>query len=264
MDGYISGITKTFKSGYYINNAMEYTHAVLGQAFNRWMDMQARLMPENLQHVYEWPRNYHDYAETVGNPLARLWQNTLTGHGSNKTASFRFMASKRASPVNPVLINEDEPEKSVKRGVHIFVWKATAMEYNLPITVSPQLGEWLAFEYDGKPFFTQKSVSFKAGGQKTAMQFTNHFLFWWSTMASSEFDRNVKPKLEKDLLNQRHMNGDLRRGQAKNKTVNVTAQAAQYSRSKAVAAATSEMNMRQNSRDYIEGARARRALIYGD
>jgi HK97 family phage major capsid protein len=133
--GFIDGMTGYIKTPFYINAVLRHTHARLSNFFDLWLDAQAQLDPVALQHVYEWPQEYHHYRETVGNPAYRLWQHTLSGVASSAEASFNFLPSHRPSPINPILLEPGPTGKTVKPNIHVFVWKAQVMEYGLPVDI---------------------------------------------------------------------------------------------------------------------------------
>jgi hypothetical protein len=284
--GYVSGMAATINTTGYIDAAMTYTHGVLSRLLDDWMDSVARVKYRELQHVYEWPSRYHNYAETVGRPEFRLWRHTLSGRGRNKVASFRFMASHRPSPVNPALTKPDNGRR-VKENVHIFVWKAPAMEYNYDITVEPKLANYLAYvatgeetrggrdgglafihkHKDGRSLaFSQGPVTFEAGGELTHLRFTSLFQYWWASMSEDEFDRHVRRRLESDMLNRSELASIIRTGNRKAmKRGSIVAQASKDSASwnQAAALAKADLDEKKNNY-YIEQARQRRLKIYGE
>lgn len=289
LNGYIAGISKTVKTSVYVESALEYTHAVLSRMFDEWLDTVAYANPRELQHVYEWPSQYQHYKETVGKPQFRLWRHTLTGRGRSKVASFQFLASKRPTPVDPILLEPGPSGKTVKQGVHIFVWKAPAMEYGMDITVTPKLSAYLAYVYgkkanddkQGVDFgrggfreskitpgvgaqFSIGPVEFEAGGGVTNLQFTEAYVGWWRAMASQEFDRRIAPRLEADLVNEQLLNKAIRRGNSKGKTMTLSAQASKYSADYEAAIEMARNDLRAKEGLYIEQARQRRLMKYGE
>lgn len=284
--GHVAGIAKVVKTDAYIDAALTYSHSILVQAFDAWIDGIARMNPEPLAHVYEWPTEFQDYSETVGNPAFRLWRHTLTGgRGRNKVASYEFLPSTRPSPVDPILLEPGPSGHSVKEGVHIFVWKAQAMEYAIDITVTPELADYLAYvgnragqgEDEGWHHakqnpdsgnivnFSEGPVSFKAGGEVHYLQFSKQFIYWWATMAGGEFDAKVAPRLQKDLVSQAKLSAAIRRGNRKAaKSLKMTASPAAGARDWEEAEAIAIKDLEQKQGNYIREAAVRRAAKYGD
>lgn len=289
LNGYIAGISKTVKTTLYIESALEYTHAVLSVMFDQWLDTVAEANPHEFQHVYEWPTKYQKFKETVGQPEARLWRHTLSGRGRNKVASFQFLASKRPTPVDPILLEPGPSGKTVKEGVHIFVWKAPAMEYGMDITVTPKLSAYLAYVYGKKQQddkqgwdfgrrgfreskinpgtgvqFSDGPVEFEAGGGVTNLQFTSAFVGWWRAMADQTFEHGVRHRLENDLVDEALLNKAIRRGNLKSKQGSISAQANRYSADFADAVEMARADLAAKSGAYIEQARRRRMMKYGE
>lgn len=228
--GYVYGMQRIISGRRYIDSALTYAHSVLASAFDDWMDAIARANPEPFAHVYEWPEEFQDYRETVGVPAFRLWRHEFDGRGN--TASFTFMPSVRPSPVDPILLEPGPGGEVVNEGVHIFVWKAQAMEYAVDITVTPELTRYLAYvgnragmgedpgwhharenpDTGNSINFSDGPVSFQAGGEVHYLQFTTQFMYFWATMAGREFDARVRPRLQADVVNEAELARLIRQG----------------------------------------------------
>lgn len=280
--GYIAGISKTVNTTAYISSALSYTHSILSDYFDRWVDATARAEPRSFQHVYEWPTTFHNYNETVGVPAFRLWKNTLSGHGRNKEASFKFLASRRPTPVDPILLQPGPSGETVKEHVHIFVLKAQVMEYGLDVEVTPKLAKYLAYvgrtgahgrdagwhhsieNPDGSSInFSDGPVTFTAGGDVTKGKFTEAFITWWSTLASGTFDQKIAPGLEADLVDRAKLDAAIRLGNMAAKHFSIGAAPAHNARTYADAEAMAIAKLADNQAKYINQAAARRRIIYG-
>lgn len=288
--GYVAGFAQEVNTAQHMDAVIQFTHATLAQAFNKWMDTVAKANPSSFMHVYEWPSSWGsgdtpDYRQTVGQPGSRLWKNTLSGRGANRTASFQFLASKKPSPVNPILTSPGKSGGFVKEGIHIFTWKAPAMEYGMDITVTPKLAKYLAYVHRESAgaghdsgvqhiddqgqnpsgvTFSHGPVHFTAGGSITHGQFTQAFLLWWSSMAQGEFDDRVRPVIEQNLIDEQALGLAIRRGNTANKAMKLSAQASKNSANFQSARADAIANLRAKANRYIEAARARRELKYGE
>lgn len=281
LGGYIAGISKTVSTKAYVDSALDFVHAVLADLFDRWMDTVAEGAPKTYQHVYEWPSEWHNYRETVGNPAFRLWNHQLTGKGRDKIATFSFLPSKRPSPVDPILL-EEGPGGSVKEDVHIFHWKAPAMEYGWHITVTPKLSKYLAYvgrmseqgyddgwhhaneQEDGSMVnLSEGPVEFTAGGDVTNMAFTRAFILWWSTMASEEFDKHVVPRLQADVVNKEMLGRVVKQGNRKrSKKMSIVTSGDEQEWARAFELAKADLDKKRGR--YIADARRRRLEIYGE
>jgi len=250
LHGYLDGVKSEVESTAYVGSVINYAHARMTPRLDAWIDMIAAANPESFHHVYEWPAQYGDKT-AVGNPAGRLWKHTLKGHGASKIASFEFKASIKPSPVNPILTKPGSSGQTVKEGIHIFYWKAPAMEYGLEITIRPKLAQYLAFAGTSQKngiVFSKGPISFTAGGGKTTGRFTNAFRFWWSQMATSTFENDIAPSLSKDLVK----GGITGRYRSKSKNFKIAGNSG-YSAGKAEAL----KKLKKNERDYITGAASR-------
>lgn len=278
--GYVSGIATQVKTPVYIKAVLKETHARLTELFDLWMDERARQYPHSFMHVYEWPSQFQAYSQTVGHEEYRLWRHYLDETtASDAVATFQFKESEVPVPVNPILAAE-----GVKSGVHIFHWKATAMEYGAPITVEPKLARYLAYVINGAGgehgedqaapgaerfpngaktvMFSKGPVHFTAGGDTTHLKFTTSFIEWWSTMAESHLQTDIMPGLLNDLVNTSKINRAVKVGvQNRRKTMNISAQAALNTRVFDEAAYMAVSDMADNAKNYIADAAMRRAKI---
>lgn len=282
--GYIGGISKKVQTSAYIGAVLNYTHARLSNFFDEYFDAIASSDPTSYQHMYEWPNTWHAYNETVGRPQARLWQHVFTGSGKTSTATFRFLPSKVPTPVDPILL-EEGPGGSVKQGIHIFVWKAQAFEYGMPIVVKPSLAKFLAYvgrdqssggmdagwhhanthESGSMVNLSKGPVHFEAGGGKTTLKFTTQFILWWQSMAGDQFDTVIAPELERDLVSQAKVDNAIKLGLSKSKSVNITAQASKDESTFAAAMAMGQAELDAKATSYIrKAAAARRMNLYGE
>ena len=130
------------------------------QVLKEFVDSNARVDPQMLQHVYEW---YH-----VGSPDARLYD--VQCHLSGTGISFNYTFSQ---------------SRSIKDGSHVpFYDKARIMEDGIPVTIKPVAAQALAFDINGETVFTKTPVeisnpggSYAKDGFKTVFDsfFSNYF-----------------------------------------------------------------------------------------
>lgn len=132
-NGFIDGVHQGKKV--FLNNLGQSVIAALGQ----YIDMQARLNPRALHHVYEW------YQE--GNRNARLFNLTYTvsNLGLSVNSTFRQSLSLSQESTAP------------------FYNKASIMENGIPVLIKPKKTV-LAFEKAGKTVFTRKPVTVRDPG----------------------------------------------------------------------------------------------------
>lgn len=114
------------------------------EMLKQFVDSNARVNPELLQHMYEWYR--------VGSPDARLFDfdYTISNLGLSFKSSFR-------------------QSTTVKNGSTVpFYDKARIMEYGIPVTIRPKRSQVLVFEDDGKTVFTKRPISIDNPGGTVA------------------------------------------------------------------------------------------------
>jgi hypothetical protein len=107
-----------------------------------YIDVNARLSPGALHHMYEWNQ--------VGSPAARLFNLDYTVSGIGLSISSTFSQS-----------------RSVKSGSRVpFYNKATIMEKGVPVTITPKKNGTLVFNDNGETVFTKSPVTVKDPGGK--------------------------------------------------------------------------------------------------
>jgi len=259
LTGHLEGLAKGLQSRSYIASVLEYSHALMAEEVDNFVDLFAKASPLNYHHVYEWPSTYNAWHETVGVPAFRLWKHTLTGSPSNKVASYRFMASKRTVPVNPKLKAVGVMDK-----VHIFYLKASVMELGLPVTITPSLQKssgtvGLSFigtkgPTAGKPVFIAGQNAVLRPKPNLSLQGRFHDLYstWWGAESDKYFDERIGPKLAKDLPLQRMV---------KKRSASAAGLKVQSQNG-----AVDEVirRLKKNEKSYVAGAQARRDLILGN
>lgn len=114
------------------------------EGFKKFVDSNARVNPQALQHVYEWYKS--------GSPDARLFDldYNVTSGGLTIHSSFR-------------------QSNSIKDGSNVpFYDKARIMEYGVPVTITPKRSEVLVFEENGEAVFTKNPVTVSDPGGREA------------------------------------------------------------------------------------------------
>lgn len=117
-----------------------------------FIDSNARINPEMLQHMYEWDR--------TGSPSARLYDidYTVSNLGLSLKSTFRQSSSIKAGSTVP------------------FYNKAYIMENGMPVTIAPKRAKVLVFEDDGETVFTKGPVTINSpGGEQAAGSFQATF-----------------------------------------------------------------------------------------
>jgi len=246
------------KTSRHIGSVLKYTHALMAEAFVEHMSLIAASQPSRFHHVYEWGQ--------VGDPTARLWTDKLVGGGNNRIASFQWKASKQVVPVR-----DDFKELGVKQ-IHVFVWKAPVMEYGKNIKIEPKRSKLLVFftgptNPEGKYKIMTSTNSIRVtdpGGPLTKGSFTKAYIAWWGGEgASTTFDTKIRRVLEEDLgrMPIEEVTGRFRR--ARKKTITMQA-LGDYEAAKEAGAAAARKYLQSLSGKYIEQAKARERLIYGE
>lgn len=116
------------------NTFMKNLGSGITEILNQYLDANARVTPQLLQHVYEW--------EKSGSPDARLFDinYVVTGTGLSMGATFRQSSSVQAGSTTP------------------FYDKARIMEQGIPVTIRPKTSGILAFKDGDEEVFTRKPV----------------------------------------------------------------------------------------------------------
>jgi hypothetical protein len=139
--GFIEGIQKG-KSAFYLGLAPK-----IAEMASQFVDVNARMSPELLHHIYEW--------EKTGSPEARLFDidYKISGVGITFTSSLR-------------------QSSSIKNGSNVpFYNKAKIMEEGLGVTIRPKRANALRFEIDGQEVYTSREVRVDNPGGQTQGQF---------------------------------------------------------------------------------------------
>jgi hypothetical protein len=115
----------------------------------QFIDVNARMSPELLHHVYEW--------EKVGSPEARL-----------------FDLDYKISNLGITFTSSLKQSTSIKNGSNVpFYNKAKIMEEGVSVTIIPKRATALRFEIDGADVYTSSSVTVDNPGGQTKGQFEN-------------------------------------------------------------------------------------------
>jgi len=141
--GFIEGVEKG-KSALYAALAPQ-----IAEMASQFIDVNARMSPELLHHVYEW--------EKVGSPEARLFDidYKITGAGITFTSSLK-------------------QSSSIKNGSNVpFYNKAKIMEEGVAVTIKPKRASVLRFEVDGQEVYTSREINVDNPGGQTQGQFNN-------------------------------------------------------------------------------------------
>lgn len=130
------------------------------EAMKEYIDMNARVDPQILHHMYEWNR--------TGSPSARLYDlvYTVGNLGLSIKSSFR-------------------QSTSVKDGSKVpFYDKARIMENGIPVTIRPKQSSVLVFDDNGETVYTKTPITIeKPGGQAVEGGFEktfNSFMLYFS------------------------------------------------------------------------------------
>lgn len=114
------------------------------QTLKEFVDMNARIDPAMLQHVYEWYQ--------VGSPNARLFdiEYTVSNQGLSIYSTLSQSSSIKDGSTTP------------------FYDKARIMEKGIPVTIRPKKSKVLVFEENGETVFTKNPVTVNNPGGKDA------------------------------------------------------------------------------------------------
>jgi len=115
----------------------------------QFIDTNAKLDPQRLQHVYEW--------YMTGSPEARLYDIDYTLTSNNLVFTYSFKQS-----------------QSISRGSTTpFFNKAEIMEKGIPITIKPKNSSVLVFQNGEETIFTPNPIQINKPGGEVQGQFTH-------------------------------------------------------------------------------------------
>lgn len=257
LAGFMAQLSLEMGTTRHIGPVLKYTHSLMVDEFINYMTVIAGAEPSRFHHVYEWGQ--------VGDPSARLWQDVLVGGGNSRVATFTWRASKQTVPVR-----DDFKAAGVKQ-IHVFVWKAPVMEYSTGLTITPKRGNVLAYftgptnpDNKYKMQFTKNPIRVKnPGGPMTRGAFTREYVKWWGGDAGSNvFNSKIKKVLEEDLgrMPIESATAPFRRIRSKNFTIQTPAD---YDSAMKAGAAAAKKYLAERDNKYIEAAKARERLVYG-
>jgi len=164
------------------------------EVMKEFIDSNARVNPQMLNHIYEWYQN--------GSPDARLYDISYTV--SNLGLSFKSSFSQSTS---------------IKNGSRTpFYDKARIMEEGIPVIIRPKVAQVLAFEQGGETIFTRGPVQvMNPGGAQAEGGFEKVFDMFFNKYFSQAFLRTsgIAKYLENPQLYKKNMPAGKRMGKAK-------------------------------------------------
>jgi hypothetical protein len=263
LAGFLSTLSMEIKTARHIGPVLKMTHAIMSEEFTEHMATMAPTQASRFHHVYEWGM--------VGVPQAKLWNDKLVGGGNNRIATFTWRASKKTVPVR-----EDFAAVGVKQ-IHVFVWKAPVMEYGDSVTIAPKRGKFIAYftgpttpegKYPGpedeEPTITDHPITVQNPGGATRGAFTAEYVAWWGGPGGqATFDRRIRTVLENDLGRMPIEETTKKFRRARNKAFGMQS-AANAERAFEAGRLAARKYLQARSANYINQARARERLIYGD
>jgi hypothetical protein len=168
------------------------------ESLKNFIDMNARVDPQSLHHVYEW--------QQVGQETGRLFD-------------LNYVATSGGISVNGTL----KQSQSVAFGANTpFYDKAKIMESGMPITIRPRYSEVLAFEENGEKIFTKKDVHIdRPGGASVQGSFERVFDTFFSTYFSQSFlsSSGLRKYLENPIAFKNNLNAGKTGGKSVGKQI---------------------------------------------
>lgn len=166
------------------------------EALGKFIDVRARVNPEQLHHVYEW--------EMVGSEKGRLFKFNVNATKTNIKIDGSFLASKTPSPTSN----------------QVFSDKASIMENGISITIEPKKSNVLVFENDGETVFTTNSIFIEhPGGDAVAGSFGETV----NTFFNDYFTNALLEPLIKNLQSAKEFTNNFKAGSKGGRSVGVRA-----------------------------------------
>jgi len=164
------------------------------ELMKEFIDSNARVNPQMLEHVYEWYQ--------IGSPDARLYDISYTT--SNLGLSFKSSFSQSIS---------------IKNGSRTpFYDKARIMEKGIPVTIRPKNAQVLAFDDNGETIFTRGPVQvMNPGGTAAERGFEKTFDMFFNKYFSQAFLRTsgIAKYLENPQVYKKDMQAGKKMGKSK-------------------------------------------------
>lgn len=163
------------------------------EILKEYIDANARINPEILQHVYEWSK--------VGSPEARLFDidYTVSNLGLSFKSTFRQSTSIKQGSKEP------------------FYNKARIMEDGIPVSIRPKTANVLAFEVDGQKVFTPNEVTVNnPGGSAAQGGFEKTFDSFFSMYFTQAFlqSSGILEYLKSPVLYKKNFNAGIKGGRS--------------------------------------------------
>lgn len=163
------------------------------ESLKDFIDMNARVDPESLHHIYEW--------QQVGQETGRLFD-------------LNYVASAGGISINGTL----KQSQSVAYGANVpFYDKARIMENGIPVTIKPRYSQVLAFDENGEKIFTKKDVHIdRPGGASVQGSFEKIFETFFSSYFSQSFlsSSGLRKYLENPIAFKNNLNSGKTGGRA--------------------------------------------------
>lgn len=202
--GAVRGMAKKVRSDMFAADLVKYTHSVMADRFDMFLDGLGGGTDKSLHHVYEWNT-------PPGAPGAKLWTHKLIGHGGNRNATWDWRASKKPIPSiddraadtsDPMSLVPEDKLQHLSRERHWFHWKAPVMELGNPVLILPKNGRRIVYP-TGDPSrplaFSRGHTVQEPGGRATTGSFTAKWVGWWSTEAPRVFEEVIAPEAESEI-----------------------------------------------------------------
>lgn len=214
--GAITGMTETVKTNRYTSSVLQYTHKVLSDEFDDFMDGISATNKSRYGHVYEW--------RMTGMPQGRLWRHKLQGNGANRSATWEWKASQgliptpaerkaAGDPNDPIsAVSDKEIAILTEKGGnkrYKFYWKAPVIEYGMHVVIQPKQAKALWIPAPGRSpypkdktprnFVFKQQVDARAGSAQSIGAFTAAWVDWWATAAPGVFKATVARTVQQNL-----------------------------------------------------------------
>lgn len=165
ITGYAEGFLQGAEMGK--TNLMENIGQEVIEELKNYIDVNARVNPMTLHHVYEW--------YNTGSPGARL-----------------FDINYKASNLGLSIDSTFRQSVTVRKGSKVpFYNKAQIMENGIPVRIEPRNSEVLAFEENGEQVFTRKPINVvDPGGQAVQGAYERVFKLFFQAYFTQSFLRH--------------------------------------------------------------------------
>ncbi|SRR6266498_3168602 len=216
--GVVNGAAKILDDSRFMDRLITHAHKRTKPSFNNDAAAYAAATG-TIRHMFEWGTAGINPGRTnrrmsPNDPMARLWEHTLTGTGKTKVAGFVFRPSLVPIPA-PTVAKTGVPSSELAKltgGPYLFTNKAAVIETARPVTIRPKDSDWLFVPFGpegprgasvrkGRNFIFTKGPVHTIPGKRLAGNFSKFWVAWWETEGASIMAEKMQTRIDYEMEN---------------------------------------------------------------